>query len=53
MNGGRGAGGDKMSGSGADQPAKKTASPLYLGFDFSTQQVRNYMIMKISIFSES
>ena len=35
---------DKMSESGVEQPAKKAASPLYLGFDFSTQQVRN-MVM--------
>jgi hypothetical protein len=48
---------DKMSGSGAaEQPAKKAASPLYLGFDFSTQQVRkfkydfpSFLLWKVSI----
>ena len=29
----------KMSGEGEELAAKKAASPLYLGFDFSTQQV--------------
>ena len=35
---------DKMSESGVEQPAKEAASPLYLGFDFSTHQVRNSMM---------
>ena len=43
---------DKMSESGVEQLAKKAASPLYLGFDFSTQQVRN-MIMQIPKFCPS
>lgn len=28
----------------AELPAKKVASPLYLGFDFSTQQVRPQLV---------